>query len=130
MKRLMASLLALAMLFALLPLGLAAAEGNPGDYGWQTDDGNFSGWSATDADHFSGNYSNMANYARMWREVLRGQNNFRISMDVTASNRTRVYMKLLGVKLELNGTGGTGNQLFVKLNDCNVDTKVDRKSDV
>ncbi|MBQ8587175.1 MAG: hypothetical protein IJ453_03720 [Oscillospiraceae bacterium] len=121
MKRLMASLLALAMLLALLPLGLAAAEGNPGDYGWQTDDGNFSGWSATDADHFSGNYSNMANYARMWREVLRGQNNFRISMDVTASNRTRVYMKLLGVKLELNGTGGTGNQLFVKLNDSNVD---------
>ena len=48
MKKAIAFLLALTLVFGLLPAAALAANGTPADLGWSTDGNNFTGWSVSD----------------------------------------------------------------------------------
>jgi DNA-directed RNA polymerase subunit RPC12/RpoP len=95
------------------------------DFGWDTDMVNgskdFSGWTTFDGVNIAADYSKTVNNHCIWKNLLTDQNDFTATLDVTADNKSSAYVKLLGVTLELDGNGGDGNQVFVKLNGSNQD---------
>lgn len=98
---------------------------NPGDFGWETDEiegtKDFSGWTATDEANLRAVYAETVNNHRIWKGLLANQNDFTIDLDLVGSDSASAYLKVLGVTLELDGRGGDGNQMFVKLNGENKD---------
>ena len=109
MKRLMCMLLSAALLLALLPMGVLAAEPSPADEGWITDNNNFSGWTVSDG-AYTVRYDG-AGSQRIWKEQFSDPENFTLTLDVTVLS-IRAYMQVLGVRLELNASGGNGNQIY------------------
>ncbi len=111
MKRTLSILLAVAMLFGLLPLSAVAADKTPADFGWYTDNSNFSGWTADeDGTAFTVSYDG-TNSKRIWKPVIEDPQNFEISLDVDIL-AVRGYVQVLGVMLELNPSGGNGDQIY------------------
>ena len=91
MKRLMAILLATAMICCLLPAAAFAANTTPADLGWSTAGNNFTGWTVEDG-VIRCDFASASN-ARMWR-AIGDLNNFKLSADIKigrASCRERVY---------------------------------------
>lgn len=89
---------------------------SPADFGWETDDDNFKGWSVTsDGSVMQVSYDG-TNSKRVWKELLGDGKNFTVSLDVQILAR-RVELELLGTKLELNCEGGNGNQIYTKDTD-------------
>lgn len=109
MKRLMCMLLSAALLLALLPMGVLAAELSPADEGWITDNNNFSGWTVSDG-AYTVRYDG-AGSQRIWKERFSDPENFTLTLDVTVLS-IRAYVQVLGVRLELNASGGNGNQIY------------------
>lgn len=88
----------------------------PGDFGWETDENDFSGWSAATEDLITASYGQTANNHRIWKALAGTKDDFVVEMDVTADSGSSAYVKVFGQTLELDGRNGDGNQLFVKLN--------------
>ena len=111
MKRTLSILLAVAMLFGLLPLSAVAADKTPADFGWYTDNSNFSGWTADeDGTVFTVSYDG-TNSKRMWKPMIEDPQNFEISLDVDIL-AVRGYVQVLGVMVEMNPSGGNGDQIY------------------
>lgn len=93
----------------------------PGDFDWETDEDDFSGWSAAAEDSITANYDQTAHNHRIWKPLEGTQDSFVVELDVTANNSSSVYVKTFGQILELDGRNGNGNQLFAKINGENKD---------
>ncbi|MBQ8586806.1 MAG: DUF2961 domain-containing protein, partial [Oscillospiraceae bacterium] len=78
---------------------------NPGDFGWESDSEDFSGWTATDEANLSVTYDQTVN-GRVWKGLLSDLNNFTIDLDVTNDNTSSTYIKVLGVTVELDSNNG------------------------
>ncbi|MBQ8586781.1 MAG: DUF2961 domain-containing protein, partial [Oscillospiraceae bacterium] len=62
----------------------------PGDFGWESDSEDFSGWTATDEANLSVTYDQTVN-GRVWKGLLSDLNNFTIDLDVTNDNSSSTY---------------------------------------
>lgn len=88
----------------------------PGDFGWSTDDDDFTGWTATDEANLCGSTN------RVWKSLLTNAHGFTAEMDITPDgNTSSAAVKLLGVSIEFDARNGNGNQVFIKFNGSNVD---------
>ena len=98
---------------------------SPDEFGWETDEiggvKDFSGWAAEDAANISAEYNATTGEHRIWKNLLTNQNDFTAELDIITDNTSSAYVKVLGVTLELDSSGGDGNQSFVKLNGQNQD---------
>ena len=92
----------------------------PGDFGWDNDSGDFSGWTATGEANLAVTY-NEAAHNRVWNDLLKDQENFTMELDVTNDNTSSTYIRLLGVNIELDSNNGSGNQTFMKVGGVNYD---------
>ena len=96
--------------------------GTPADYGWESDNGNFTGWTMDEeGNSFTVTYDG-ENSKRMWKELFEDAENFTIGIDVQVLNR-RVEIELMGVRFELNTEGGNGNQIYIKDTDSWLDAQ-------
>ena len=97
----------------------------PDEFGWETDEiggvKDFSGWAAEDAANISAEYNATTGEHRIWKNLLTNQNDFTAELDIITDNTSSAYVKVLGITLELDSSGGDGNQSFVKLNGQNQD---------
>ena len=97
----------------------------PADFGWDTDDKegskDFSGWTVLNENNLNAAFSAMTGTGRIWKSLLTNQNDFTAELDIITDNTSSAYVKVLGVTLELDSSGGDGNQSFVKLNGQNQD---------
>lgn len=123
MKRIISCILVAALLLTVLPTAFAA--GSPADYGWSTDETagqqNFAGWTAEAADSLRGDYDASTGNHRVWKSLIVNQATFTATLTVTGSKTASAYVKLLGVTVELDGRGGTGQQEYVKINGSGKD---------
>ena len=119
MKRTIAFVMALLLTVTLLPAAVFAA-GSPADAGWNTDGGNFTGWTL-EGDTITCDYPTSVGNHRIWKQLLTDPNNFALSMTVTNDNKSSTYIQLLGVIVELDSNNGNGNQTFLKVNGQNYD---------
>lgn len=88
----------------------------PADFGWETDDDNFKGWSVTtDGSIMQVTYDG-SNSKRVWKELLGDGKDFTVTFNAQVLAK-RIEIELLGVKLELNCEGGNGNQIYTKDTD-------------
>lgn len=98
------------------------STGTPADYGWESDNGNFTGWTMDEeGNSFTVTYDG-ENSKRMWKELFEDAENFTIGIDVQVLNR-RVEIELMGVRFELNTEGGNGNQIYIKDTDSWLDAQ-------
>ena len=99
------------------PVDPPVGDKTPGDFGWETDDtADFSGWTATDAKNFSADHAKTTGNHRIWKELTDGWNNFYIMLTYTGSTTSSAYFKIMGNTVELDGRGGKGDELYVKIN--------------
>lgn len=109
MKRWISILLAAAMVLALLPTVSAAQT--PASFGWNSDGTDYTGWTAVDADNFTV-YYNGSNNHRVWQPVITDPNDFSVTVHVEVSEGGRAYLKIMDAAVELNCSGGNGNQIY------------------
>lgn len=88
---------------------------SPASFGWQTDNDDYSGWAAADAANLKLDYASSSGNHRVWKALLTNQNDFTLDMDMKGDATCSQYLRLLGVTIEANSTGGSGNQtcLFI-----------------
>ncbi|MBQ8586878.1 MAG: DUF2961 domain-containing protein, partial [Oscillospiraceae bacterium] len=91
------------------------AAKTPADFGWHSDDDNYTNWQTTaDGRTFFISYPG-SNSQRIWKELLTDPDNFTLTAEVKVGEK-RAYMELFGVTIELNCENGNGNQIFDKEN--------------
>ncbi|MBE6974622.1 MAG: cadherin-like beta sandwich domain-containing protein [Ruminococcaceae bacterium] len=113
MKKLISMGLVLAVLLTLLP-ATVLADGWEGS-AWAARDENYAGWTLEDG-KISGVFSEM--YSNWLRNVcIEDIQNFVLEVDITGSKESSPYIKILNNVIDLNGHGGTGNQVYVKVAD-------------
>lgn len=87
----------------------------PGDYGWETDGGNYTNWQVVQEneyfDHVFFVEYNGSNSKRIWKDIIEDPDNFTITFTVKVEN-WRAEIELMGVHIELNCEHGNGNQIF------------------
>lgn len=118
MKKLISVCLALVMLLSLAA-AVSADEGDLAADGWSVANDNFLGWSK-DGDVITGDFNvgwENAEPISLWKDAITDFNNFSVEMDVTASNMTSPYIRVMGVQIEADGNGGDGNQVYLKTNN-------------
>lgn len=117
MKRRISVCVVLALLLALMPASVLAA--GPADAGWEALEGNYSGWTMENG-KITGVFNDMAgNWLR--KVCLEDVQNFVLEADITGSSSSSPYIKVLNNVIELNGDGGNGNQVYVKVADQGKD---------
>lgn len=87
----------------------------PGDYGWETDGGNYTNWQVAPGNEYFDEVFfveyNGTNSKRIWKDIIEDPDNFTISLTVKVEN-WRAEIELMGVHIELNCEHGNGNQIF------------------
>lgn len=118
MKKLIGFCLVLAVLLSLSAAALAA-EGDLAADGWSVANDDFLGWSK-DGDTITGDFNvgwENAEPIALWKDAITDPNKFSVELDVTASNMTSPYIRIMGVQIEADGNGGSGNQVYLKTNN-------------
>ncbi len=113
MKKLVVFTLIIALLTSCLSM-VAFAEGSPADYGWKTDNDDFTGWEVIDENGIRGVKANV-NSERVWKE-LTNLKDFTVSVNVQPEQGARGWIRAFGIELEINAENGNGNQVFLKHN--------------
>ena len=121
MKKLISLLLALTM---LLCLGVAAYADEAEDTwapieGWSVTNDNYLGWSQ-EGDEIIGDFNigwENAEPMKLWQDMITDYNNFRVELDMTANNMTSPAIAVMGVRIEADGNGGDGHQVYLKTNN-------------
>lgn len=113
MKRAISMILTLALLLGCLSAGVLAAT--PAEEGWTAYQDDFSGWTLEDG-RITGNYD-AAVSSWLKKVCLDDISNFVIDADITGSSSSSPYITVLNNVIELNGDGGNGNQVYVKVAD-------------
>lgn len=87
----------------------------PGDYGWETDSGNYNGWQVVKENEFFDQVFFVeydgTNSKRIWKDIIEDPDNFTVRFTVKVEN-WRAEIELMGVHVELNCEHGNGNQIF------------------
>ena len=87
----------------------------PGDYGWETDGGNYNGWQVVKENEFFDQVFFVeydgTNSKRIWKDIIEDPDNFTVRFTVKVEN-WRAEIELMGVHIELNCEHGNGNQIF------------------
>lgn len=113
MKKMLCMSLILALLLTFLP-ATVFADGFA-DSGWTAWENNYSGWTLEDG-KIGGVFSDMtSNWLR--NVCIEDVKNFVLEVDITGSNVSSPYIKVLNNVIDLNGNGGTGDQVYVKVAD-------------
>ena len=87
-------------------------------YGWEAENGNFSGWQFTDGSNMTASLVNVSNPSkRIWTNLTEDTSHFGISMDVTVPLGADAYVKVKGVLLELDHRKGREDQVYPKYYD-------------
>ena len=90
---------------------------NPGDFGWETDEGqDFSGWATVDGLNITGIYAQTTGSHRIWKGLISDQNSFSVKLAAALRDDTSAYVKVLNQTLELDTRGRNGQQVYVKVN--------------
>lgn len=113
MKRWISIGLVLAFLLALMPASVLASELS--DAGWMAYEYDYSGWTTANG-RIYGEFSQMhSNWLR--KNCIEDVNNFVLEVDITSSNVSSPYLKVLNNVIDLNANGGTGSQVYIKVAD-------------
>lgn len=118
MKRLMSLFLALMMVVSLAAV-VSADEGDLAADGWSVANDNFLGWSK-EGDDIVGDFNigwENAEPMKLWKDMITDYNNFCVEVDITANNMTSPAISVMGVRVETDGNGGDGHQVYLKTND-------------
>ena len=118
MKKLISLFLALMMVVSLAAV-VSADEGDLAADGWSVANDNFLGWTK-EGDEIVG-YFNIgwenAEPIMLWKDMITDFNNFCIELDLTANNMTSPAISVMGVRVEADGNGGDGHQVYLKTNN-------------
>lgn len=96
-----------------------ADEPTLADEGWNVANDNYLGWTLTDGvitGDFNIGWEN-AEPISLWQDKITDFNNFSIELDLTAGNATSPFIAVMGVRIEADGNGGDGNQVYLKSNN-------------
>ncbi len=118
MKRLFHLMLALLMAFSLAVIASAEETDLAAD-GWSVANDNFLGWSK-EGDEIVGDFNvgwENADPMKLWKDMITDFNNFRLELDLTANNMTSPAIAVMGVRMEADGNGGDGHQVYLKTNN-------------
>ena len=111
MKKPLCFCIVVALLIGLLPAVAAVSSPDPGNYGWYTAHSDFSGWDTReDGSVIAVSYDGSGAH-RIWKPVLSDPRNFTLNLTVKVT-AIRAYVEILGLRLELNPSGGNGNQVY------------------
>lgn len=113
MRRTISMILALVFMLACLPVGVLAATLE--ETGWTAYQNDFSGWTLEDG-RITDNYD-VAVSSWLKKTCLDDISNFVIDVDITGSSTSSPYITVLNNVIELNGDGGNGDQVYVKVAD-------------
>ena len=115
MKRIVILFLSFAILLSIVASPVYALNSSTVQ-GWETDGGDYSGWSIGES-YVTGNFETTNNNHRIWKSCFNDPNNFVLEVDIAStSNTTSPYLKFMGIILELDANNGNGNQVFIKIN--------------
>ena len=119
MKKLISLFLALTMLLCLS----VAAYAVVGDWapveGWSVTNDDYLGWSQ-EGDEIIGDFNigwENAEPMKLWQDMITDYNNFRVELDMIANNMTSPAIAVMGVRVEADGNGGDGQQIYLKTNN-------------
>ena len=113
MKKWISIGLLFAFLLALMPASVLANE--LADAGWVAYDYDYSGWTTANG-RIYGEFSQMhSNWLR--KTCIEDVNHFVLEVDITSSNVSSPYLKVLNNVIDLNAHNGTGNQVYIKVAD-------------
>lgn len=118
MKRLFSLMLALMMVLSMAAL-VSADENDLAADGWSVTNDNFIGWTK-EGDEIVGDFNigwENAEPMRLWKDMVTDFNNFRLEMTLTANNMTSPAIAVMGVRIEADGNGGDGHQVYLKTNN-------------
>ncbi len=119
-KKLITLVLLFSLIIGILPIQSSAEQLTPAELGWNSDSDDFSGWTVNSDGEISVIRQEAVN-ERIWKDLIDDRGNFLVSLDIKNDKLSSTYVKLFGVILELDSTGGDGNQTFVKLDGTNYD---------
>ena len=85
------------------------------DYGWDNDNGNFTGWTLYSGQRFKATYTPKGNN-RIWKPLYPNRQDFTVSMDVKVSKDSSAYCKIMGAIFEIDSRHANGDQVYVKIN--------------
>lgn len=91
------------------------ADHTPGEFGWQTDEDSFDGWTATDAKNITVDASKASDEGWIYKDLITDQVNFTVSLDLVPGTESSGAVKVMGVEIELDSRHGHGNQVCVKI---------------
>lgn len=118
MRRLMSLFLALMMVFSVA--AMVSADDHPlATDGWSVTNDNFLGWTK-EGDEIVGDFNigwENAEPMKLWKDMITDYNNFRLEIDLTANNMTSPAISVMGVRIETDGNGGDGHQVYLKTNN-------------
>lgn len=118
MKKLISLFLALMMVVSLAAV-VSADEGDLAADGWSVANDNFLGWTK-EGDEIVGDFNigwENAEPMMLWKDMITDYNNFCIELDMTANNMTSPAISVMGVRVEADGNGGDGHQVYLKTNN-------------
>ena len=118
MKKLISLFLALMMVVSLVAV-VSADEGDLAADGWSVANDNFLGWTK-EGDEIVGDFNigwENAEPMKLWKDMITDFNNFCIELDLTANNMTSPAISVMGVRVEADGNGGDGHQVYLKTNN-------------
>ena len=92
-------------------------EHTPDEFGWQTDEENFNGWTATDGRNITADAAKAAFEGWIYKELVTDTQDFTATLDLLPTTvEASGSIKILGVELELDARHGNGNEVCVKIN--------------
>lgn len=118
MKKLISLFLALMMVVSLAAV-VSADEGDLAADGWSVANDNFLGWTK-EGDEIVGDFNigwENAEPMMLWKDMITDFNNFCVELDLTANNMTSPAISVMGVRVEADGNGGDGHQVYLKTNN-------------
>lgn len=118
MKKLISLFLALMMVVSLAAV-VSADEGDLAADGWSVANDNFLGWTK-EGDEIVGDFNigwENAEPMKLWKDMITDFNNFCVELDLTANNMTSPAISVMGVRVETDGNGGDGHQVYLKTNN-------------
>ncbi len=117
-KHIACACLALALLLCTCVSAFADAP-TLADEGWNVANDNFLGWTL-DNGVITGDFNigwENAEPISLWQDMITDSDNFSVSLNMTASNATSPFIAVMGVRVEADGNGGDGNQVYLKTNN-------------
>lgn len=118
MKKLFSLVLALMMIFSMAVFASAEETDLAAD-GWNVNNDNFLGWTK-EGDEIVGDFNvgwENGDDMRLWKDMITDFNNFRLEIKLDANNMTSPAISIMGVRIEPDGNGGDGHQVYLKTNN-------------